>query len=121
MLRENHEVKIETLIRKVKLQEHENKTSLNSLNVDKEPLTNNVNITRRNVDDSISVEDHEKKIHDKVSLNNTNLSSPFDSHSLSLSSLLFEHVKVCFWFAFTFIKWQRDILRNGSNQDGKRT
>uniref|UniRef100_A0A1I8EQ05 ubiquitinyl hydrolase 1 n=1 Tax=Wuchereria bancrofti TaxID=6293 RepID=A0A1I8EQ05_WUCBA len=81
----------ESALQKIIEIEQRNKISLSSPISDKDILTSNVNITRRNVGDSISVED--KKIHDRNSLNNASLSSSIDFHPLPLNSLSFEHVK----------------------------
>ncbi|VDK88678.1 unnamed protein product, partial [Onchocerca ochengi] len=88
-LRHNHDSPLQKIIEI----QHENDSSLSSLVIDEKPLTNGLNITRRNTGDSMFVKNNKKKIDDAVSLNNADLSLSTDSHSLSLSSLSFEHVK----------------------------
>uniref|UniRef100_A0A8R1Y1F0 ubiquitinyl hydrolase 1 n=2 Tax=Onchocerca TaxID=6281 RepID=A0A8R1Y1F0_ONCVO len=88
-LRHNHDSPLQKIIEI----QHENDRSLSSLVIDEKPLTNGLNITRRNTGDSMFVKNNKKKIDDAVSLNNADLSLSTDSHSLSLSSLSFEHVK----------------------------
>ncbi|EJD75036.1 hypothetical protein LOAG_17746 [Loa loa] len=82
----------ESPLQKIVEIEQENKKSLSSAVIDKEPLTNTINITRRSIGDSAYVEDS-KKIHASVSRNNTTLSSSIDPYSSSHTSLSFEHVK----------------------------
>uniref|UniRef100_A0A0R3RTY8 ubiquitinyl hydrolase 1 n=1 Tax=Elaeophora elaphi TaxID=1147741 RepID=A0A0R3RTY8_9BILA len=68
----------------------ENKTS-SSLSVSNEKSsTNSINITRRNVDDSVFGEN--STIYDEVPFNSNSLSSPSDSNRV-FCSLSFEHVK----------------------------
>ncbi|KAM3723239.1 Ubiquitin carboxyl-terminal hydrolase [Dirofilaria immitis] len=87
--RHNRESSLEKIIEI----EHGNKISLRSAVISKKPLTNIINITRQNANDSMFMEGNKKKRDDSVSLDNTDLNLLYNSHSLSRSSLAFEHVK----------------------------